>query len=140
LLSAEKITISNIPNIRDVIFLIQLLEGLGVEVEKLDNNTYTFCARNIDLDYMQSAEFVSKAGQIRGSVMIMGPLLARFGKAVLPKPGGDKIGRRRMDTHLNGLQFLGVDYEFVNETNIFLLKGENLKGTFILKLWRSFPK
>jgi UDP-N-acetylglucosamine 1-carboxyvinyltransferase len=132
LLSAEKITISNIPNIRDVIFLIQLLEGLGVEVEKQDNNTYTFCARNIDLDYMQSAEFVSKAGQIRGSVMIMGPLLARFGKAVLPKPGGDKIGRRRMDTHLNGLQFLGVDYEFVHETNIFLLKGENLKGTFIL--------
>jgi UDP-N-acetylglucosamine 1-carboxyvinyltransferase len=81
---------------------------------------------------MQSAEFVSKAGQIRGSVMIMGPLLARFGKAVLPKPGGDKIGRRRMDTHLNGLQFLGVDYEFLTDTNIFLLKADKLKGTFIL--------
>jgi UDP-N-acetylglucosamine 1-carboxyvinyltransferase len=132
LLTAEKITISNIPNIRDVVFLIELLAGLGVEVEKIDDNTYTFCAKDIDLDYMQSAEFVSKAGQIRGSVMIMGPLLARFGKAVLPKPGGDKIGRRRMDTHLNGLQFLGVDYEFLTDTNIFLLKADKLKGTFIL--------
>jgi UDP-N-acetylglucosamine 1-carboxyvinyltransferase len=132
LLTAEKVTISNIPDIIDVVFLIQLLEGLGVEVEKVDNNTYIFCARNIDLDYMQSPEFVRKAGSIRGSVMIMGPLLARFGKAVLPKPGGDKIGRRRMDTHLNGLQFLGVDYEFVENSNIFLLKGEKLTGTFIL--------
>jgi UDP-N-acetylglucosamine 1-carboxyvinyltransferase len=132
LLTAEKVTISNIPDIIDVVFLIQLLEGLGVEVEKVDNNTYIFCAKNIDLDYMQSPEFVRKAGSIRGSVMIMGPLLARFGKAVLPKPGGDKIGRRRMDTHLNGLQFLGVDYEFVENSNIFLLKGEKLTGTFIL--------
>jgi len=132
LLTAEKVTISNIPNIVDVVFLIKLLEGLGVEVEKVDDNTYIFCAKNIDLDYMQSEDFVRKAGSIRGSVMIMGPLLARFGKAVLPKPGGDKIGRRRMDTHLNGLQYLGVDYEFIEASNIFLLKADKLRGTFIL--------
>lgn len=132
LLTAEKVTISNIPNIIDVVFLIQLLEGLGVEVEKTDSNTYIFCAKNIDLDYMQSEEFVRKAGSIRGSVMIMGPLLARFGRAVLPKPGGDKIGRRRMDTHLNGLQYLGVDYELVEASNIFLLKTNKLIGTYIL--------
>ena len=132
LLTAEKVTISNIPNIRDVVMLIHLLEGLGVEIDKIDNNTYAFCAKHIDLDYMQSEDFVRKAGQIRGSVMIMGPLLARFGKAVLPKPGGDKIGRRRMDTHLNGLQFLGVDYRFMEESNIFLLETKKLKGAFLL--------
>jgi UDP-N-acetylglucosamine 1-carboxyvinyltransferase len=132
LLTAEKVTISNIPNIVDVVFLIKLLEGLGVEVEKLDNNTYSFCAKEIDLEYMQSEDFARKAGQIRGSVMVMGPLLGRFGKAVLPKPGGDKIGRRRMDTHLNGLQHLGVDYEYIESSNIFLLNGEKLRGTYIL--------
>ena len=132
LLTAEKVTITNIPDIVDVVFLIHLLEGLGVEVEKLDQNSYSFCAKNIDLDYMQSEDFVKKAGSIRGSVMIMGPLLARFGKAVLPKPGGDKIGRRRMDTHLNGLQYLGVDYHFQSESNIFLLSSKQLKGCFIL--------
>lgn len=132
LLTAEKVTISNIPNIRDVVLLIHLLEGLGVEVIKTDNNTYTFCAAEIDLDYLQTQDFVKKAGRIRGSVMMMGPLLARFGKAVLPKPGGDKIGRRRMDTHLNGLQHLGVGYEYIREEHIFLLNAPALKGTFIL--------
>lgn len=132
LLTAEKVTISNIPNIRDVVLLIHLLEGLGVEVIKTDNNTYTFCAAEIDLDYLQTQDFVKKAGRIRGSVMMMGSLLARFGKAVLPKPGGDKIGRRRMDTHLNGLQHLGVGYEYIREEHIFLLNAPSLKGTFIL--------
>ncbi len=132
LLTAEKVTISNIPNIRDVVLLIHLLEGLGVEVIKVDDNTYTFCAKEIDLDYLQTQDFVKKAGRIRGSVMMMGPLLARYGKSVLPKPGGDKIGRRRMDTHLNGLQHLGVGYKYLAEENIFLLEAPQLKGTFIL--------
>jgi UDP-N-acetylglucosamine 1-carboxyvinyltransferase len=132
LLTEEKVSISNIPNIRDVVLLINLLEGLGVEVTKVDNNTYTFCAKEIDLDYLQTQDFVQKAGRIRGSVMMMGPLLARFGKAVLPKPGGDKIGRRRMDTHLNGLQHLGVGYRYISEEHIFLLEAPDLKGSFIL--------
>lgn len=132
LLTAEKVSISNVPNIRDVVRLIELLQGLGVAVEKVSDNRYTFKAENIDLDYLQTQEFVQKASSIRGSVMIMGPLLARFGKAVLPKPGGDKIGRRRMDTHLNGLQYLNVDYRYVREEHIFLLETEGLKGNFIL--------
>jgi len=107
-MSPEKITISNVPNIRDVNKLITLLKGLGVQVEQIRPDTWTFQADKVNLDYLSSDEFRQNAGHIRGSVMLMGALLARFGRAYLPKPGGDKIGRRRMDTHFLGFQKLGV--------------------------------
>ena len=134
LLTAEKVTISNIPDIRDVVLLIDLLKGLGVEVERLDANTYSFQAAEVNLDYLHSPEYYSRAARIRGSVMFLGPLLARFGQAVLPKPGGDKIGRRRLDTHLLGLQELGADFDYDIEHNIYRIKakGSSLEGAYIL--------
>lgn len=133
LLTAERVTITNVPNIRDVVLLISLLEGLGVEVEKLDEHSYTFQAKTIDLDYLHTTEFVKKASRIRGSVMLIGPLLARFGTAVLPKPGGDKIGRRRIDTHLLGLEKLGADFSYDSENHLFTVKApKGLKGAYIL--------
>jgi UDP-N-acetylglucosamine 1-carboxyvinyltransferase len=104
LLTEEEITLSNIPDIRDVRRLRELLEGLGVDIRRQAADTYTFSAREIDLDYIHSKEFRRRARSIRGSVMLIGPLLARFRRAFLPKPGGDKIGRRRLDTHFAGLQ------------------------------------
>ena len=110
LLTNEKVTINNIPDILDVKNLILLLEKMNVKVEKIDNNTYTFQADDVNIDYLETQDFISRAQSIRGSVMIIGPLVARFGKAILPKPGGDKIGRRRLDTHFLGLQQLGADF------------------------------
>ena len=106
LLSAEPVTISNIPEILDVKNLIALLQGMGVQVERLAKGEYRFCAAGIDPAYIASEEFVSKCAALRGSVMVVGPLLARFGRAYFAKPGGDKIGRRRVDTHLDGLRKL----------------------------------
>ena len=110
LLTYEKITISNVPNILDVNNLIGLLADMGVKVQQLDTNTYSFQADNINLDYFQTADFYKKSSSLRGSVMIVGPLVARFGQAMIPKPGGDKIGRRRLDTHFVGIQKLGSDF------------------------------
>ncbi len=132
LLSAEKVTIANVPQIQDVLLLIELLEGLGVKVEKTSADTYTFQADEIDLIYLNSAEFLNKASKIRGSVMLIGPLLARFGKAFLPKPGGDKIGRRRLDTHFLGLQSLGAEFKFDAELNVYFVEAKVLRGTYIL--------
>lgn len=132
LLSAEKVTIANVPQIQDVLLLIELLEGLGVKVEKTSADTYTFQADEIDLIYLNSAEFLNKASKIRGSVMLIGPLLARFGKAFLPKPGGDKIGRRRLDTHFLGLQSLGAEFKFDGELNVYFVEAKVLRGTYIL--------
>lgn len=132
LLSAEKVTIANVPQIQDVLLLIELLEGLGVKVEKISADTYTFQADEIDLIYLNSAEFLNKASKIRGSVMLIGPLLARFGKAFLPKPGGDKIGRRRLDTHFLGLQSLGAEFKFDAELNVYFVEAKVLRGTYIL--------
>ncbi|WP_373550903.1 UDP-N-acetylglucosamine 1-carboxyvinyltransferase [Haliscomenobacter sp.] len=132
LLSAEKVTIANVPQIQDVLLLIELLEGLGVKVEKTSADTYTFQADEIDLIYLNSAEFLNKASRIRGSVMLIGPLLARFGKAFLPKPGGDKIGRRRLDTHFLGLQSLGAEFKFDAELNVYFVEAKALRGTYIL--------
>lgn len=132
LLSAEKITIANVPQIQDVLLLIELLEGLGVKVEKTSADTYTFQADEIDLIYLNSAEFLNKASKIRGSVMLIGPLLARFGKAFLPKPGGDKIGRRRLDTHFLGLQSLGAEFKFDAELSVYFVEAKALRGTYIL--------
>ncbi len=132
LLTDEPVTISNVPNILDVNRLTELLKGLNVKVEQLSTDTFRFQADDIDLDFFQSAEFQKNAQRIRGSVMLIGPLLARFGKAYLPKPGGDKIGRRRLDTHFLGLQKLGGKFRFDQEENTFSIECPKLKGTYIL--------
>ena len=132
LLTPEKVTLANLPNIKDVMLLIKLIEELGVIVEQIDSHTYTFEAKEIDLNYLQSAEFVKKASRIRGSVMLIGPLLARYGKAILPKPGGDKIGRRRLDTHLLGLEKLGANFSYDADKYMYYIETEQLEGTYIL--------
>jgi UDP-N-acetylglucosamine 1-carboxyvinyltransferase len=132
LLTAEKVTISNIPEIRDVQQLMRLLEGLGVEIEKTAESTYTFETKNINIDYVKSEDYRRDAGKIRGSVMLLGPLLARIGYAVLPKLGGDKIGRRRLDTHLLGLQQLGAQFVFDQEASKYDIHAPNLTGAYIL--------
>ena len=130
LLTKEKVTISNVPNILDVRRSLELLKGLGVKVRKVKANTFTFQADEIDLDFYESKEFQNNAKRIRGSVMLIGPLLARFGRASLPKPGGDKIGRRRLDTHLIGFQKLGAKFRYEGEK--FFLEAKKLKGAYLL--------
>lgn len=132
LLTAERVTLTNLPNIKDVILLIDLLKGLGVVVHQMDSNSYTFEAKEIDLAYLQSTEYVNKASRIRGSVMLLGPLLARYGQAVLPKPGGDKIGRRRLDTHLLGLERLGVEFNYDVNKSMYSIRTKGLSGSYIL--------
>ncbi|MEY5068990.1 MAG: hypothetical protein RLZ47_852 [Bacteroidota bacterium] len=132
LLTEKNVTISNIPDIKDVNKLIELLGDLGVKIERINKDTYTFEAKNIDLDFFQSATFKAKGGSLRGSIMIVGPLLARFGKAAIPKPGGDKIGRRRLDTHFLGFEKLGAKFVYDAKTNFFTVDATNLKGTYIL--------
>lgn len=132
LLSLEKITISNIPDIRDVNKLIELIEKLGVIVVKISDNTYTFEAKNIDLDYLKTDDYSSKASGLRGSIMIVGPLLARFGKGFIPQPGGDKIGRRRLDTHFVGLQKLGAKFTYNKSEKYYLIEADKLQGTEML--------
>lgn len=133
LLTPEKVTISNIPDILDVNLLIELLEDAGVKVSRKDRASCEFQADNIDLEYLESAEFKKKSGRLRGSVMMAGPLLARFGKAYIPKPGGDKIGRRRLDTHVIGFEKLGAAFAYDNDDNYFRLESNGgLKGTFML--------
>jgi len=132
LLTEEKITISNIPDIKDVNKLIELLGDMGVIVEKLGDDTYSFEAKDIDQDFFQSEAFKAKGGGLRGSIMIVGPLLARFGKASIPKPGGDKIGRRRLDTHFLGFEKLGAQFNYNPEDGFFNVDASNLQGTYIL--------
>ena len=131
LLSSEKITIHNLPCIKDVLLLIQLLEDLGVQVDKLSESTYSFQAQNVDLDYFQTEAYIRQSAALRGSVMILGPLLARFGRAVLPKPGGDKIGRRRLDTHFLGFQALGAKFDFDHAENFYRVNASRLKGAYM---------
>ncbi len=132
LLSSETITIHNIPNIRDVNKLIELLADLGSVVEKLGPESYTFTAKNINMDFLESDAYRKKASALRGSVMLLGPILARFGKASLPKPGGDKIGRRRLDTHFIGFQKLGAKFNFDAEDHLFHIDATHLKGCYML--------
>lgn len=132
LLTGEEVTIKNIPNIRDVNTLIAIIDEMGVEVTKLNDHDYTFKANNINLEHLHSDEFVQKTARIRGSVMLVGPLLARFGKAYIPKPGGDKIGRRRLDTHFIGMQNLGAKFEYNAEGEFYQVEGNNLKGAYML--------
>lgn len=135
LLTNEEVTISNVPEILDVRNLILLLEGMGVKVTRHEKGKYTFQAEEIDTDYISSEDFVRKCASLRGSVMVVGPLLARFGKAYFPKPGGDKIGRRRVDTHIQGMMNLGAAQEYDHSRKAFLLQipeGRNLKGCNML--------
>jgi len=132
LLTPEKITISNIPRIRDVIKLIELLQDLGVTVVEINTNTFSFQATQVDLEFLKSKEFKKKAAGLRGSIMIVGPLLARFGKAYIPQPGGDKIGRRRLDTHFIGLQQLGAAFEYDFAENFYRVEAPKLKGAYML--------
>ncbi len=132
LLTDEEVTISNIPDIRDVNNLIQLLKDIGVCVTRLSPNEYRFKAQDLDLNYLQSDEFVRKCAALRGSVLMIGPLLARFGKAVITKPGGDKIGRRRLDTHFLGFKYLGARFEHVEGRNVYEIAAKRLKGCYML--------
>ncbi|MCI7514309.1 MAG: UDP-N-acetylglucosamine 1-carboxyvinyltransferase [Bacteroidales bacterium] len=135
LLTDEEVVISNIPEILDVKNLILLLEGMGVKVERLEKGVYSFKADNIDTEYIASADFVAKCAQLRGSVMVVGPLLARFGKAYFPKPGGDKIGRRRVDTHILGMMKLGAVQDYDSSKKAFFLQvpqGSHLTGCYML--------
>ncbi len=132
LLTPEQVTIHNIPNIRDVNKLIDLLASIGVKVEKLNETSYSFKADHIDFDYLHTEEYREKSTSLRGSIMMIGPLLARFGKGYIPKPGGDKIGRRRVDTHFIGFEKLGAKFEFSHKENSYKVKGKTLKGAKML--------
>jgi UDP-N-acetylglucosamine 1-carboxyvinyltransferase len=131
LLTNERVIIENVPEIRDVLKLIELLEKMGVVVERIKANVYSFEASNVNMDYLQTKEFSKLASALRGSIMIVGPLLARFGKASIPKPGGDKIGRRRLDTHFIGFQSLGAKFDFDGTENFFTVEAKELKGTYM---------
>src|SRR5690554_5505467 len=133
LLTDEKVTVSNVPDIIDVNKLIDLLSNLGVKIEKTDRNTYTFQADEIDLSYLESESFRVEGKALRGSIMIVGPLLARFGKGYIPKPGGDKIGRRRLDTHFEGFINLGAKFRYNREEYFYGVEAPNgLSGTYML--------
>ena len=132
LLSSDKITINNIPDIKDVMMLIELLKELGVKAEKNSKNSFSFSSTKLNLSYLNSSDFFEKASKIRGSIMLVGPLLARFKIASFPKPGGDKIGRRRIDTHLNGLKELGAEFSYNNKNFSYKISTKKLKGKYIL--------
>ena len=132
LLTPEKIFIHNVPDIRDVNKLIELLQAIGVGVEKIKKASFSFEAREIDFEYLRTKEFREKVGSLRGSIMILGPMLARFGKGFVFIPGGDKIGRRRLDTHFLGLQKLGADFEYRQDEQLFTVVAPDLKGAYML--------
>ena len=132
LLTPEKITINNLPDIVDINILIDLLSDLGVKIQKLSQSSYTFQSDEINLNYLTSDEFKTKGTRIRGSIMIVGPLLARFGKGYIPKPGGDKIGRRRLDTHFIGFEKLGAIFTYDSKESFYRVTTDGLKGTYML--------
>ena len=132
LLTSEKVLVCNIPDIIDVNKLIEILIDLGVKVENVGKGSYSFQADQINLDYLSSDDFRDKGGRLRGSIMIVGPLLARFGKAAIPRPGGDKIGRRRLDTHFIGFEKLGAEFNYDDKNGFFQINAKELKGTSML--------
>ena len=132
LLTAEKVTVHNIPDILDINNLIQLLRDIRVKVERLAPNSYTFQADDLDLEYIETESYLRKSARLRGSVMLVGPLVARFGKALISKPGGDKIGRRRLDTHFVGIQRLGADFSYDPDRQIYSIEGKRLHGAYML--------
>ena len=132
LLTSDEVIIRNVPDIIDVNLLIGLLKDLNVKVEKLDGHSYSFCADDVNIDFLATESFHNQSGKLRGSIMMVGPLLSRFKKAYFPKPGGDKIGRRRVDTHISGLQKLGATFSYESTSGFFVLQANELKGTYIL--------
>ena len=128
MLTSEKVTVKNIPDILDVNLLIELLELLNVKVNRVSRNECIFQADDVNVDYLASDDFRKKSTRMRGAVMLAGPMLARFKKAYIPKPGGDKIGRRRLDTHIIGLENLGAKFVHDEKLNVFLLETSGLKG------------
>jgi UDP-N-acetylglucosamine 1-carboxyvinyltransferase len=132
LLTSEEVTIQNIPDIRDVNNLIQLLRDIGVKISKRETGTFTFQADTLNLDYLESDEFVQKCAELRGSVLMIGPLLSRMGKAIITQPGGDKIGRRRLDTHFLGFEKLGARFNRIEGRNVYEIAAKQLKGTYML--------
>lgn len=135
LLTDETVRINNVPDIRDVNRLIEILDALGVKITRHSRNDYSFCADNLHLDYLRTKEFRQDGAALRGSIMLMGPVLARFGHAMIPRPGGDKIGRRRLDTHFHGLELLGAKYSFNEEDRtheLHIPQGEKLRGCYML--------
>ncbi|MFN4971481.1 MAG: UDP-N-acetylglucosamine 1-carboxyvinyltransferase [Bacteroidota bacterium] len=132
LLTAEPVTISNIPNIRDVMKLIELLGDMGVSVQQINVDTFRFQAKEVNLEFLRSDEFKKKGAALRGSIMIIGPLLARFGLAYIPEPGGDKIGRRPVDTHLRGFEALGATFEHLRDERFYKINAKSLKGTYMM--------
>lgn len=132
LLTSEKVVINNIPDIVDVNKLIEILGDLGVKIEKLGKGSFSFQADEINLDHLSSEDFRVKGGRLRGSIMIVGPLLARFGVAAIPRPGGDKIGRRRLDTHFVGFEKLGAEFQYDDRRGFFKVQAKELKGTYML--------
>ncbi len=132
LLTDQEVVISNIPDILDVNNLINLLGEMGVEINRLSRDTYTFKAQNVNFDYLHTPQFIKKSASLRGSVMIVGPLVGRYKEAVIPKPGGDKIGRRRLDTHFIGIQKLGADFTYDADKKLYEIKAEQLKGCHML--------
>ena len=132
LLTPETVEVYNLPDILDVNNLIKLLRDLGVETTKIGEGSYRFKAENIDLDYLHTPQFLKQSAALRGSVMIVGPLVARFGKAVIAKPGGDKIGRRRLDTHFLGIQKLGAEFSYIPQKQIYEISAKELTGTYML--------
>ena len=131
LLTSEKVTISNIPDIVDVNKLMNLLQAMGVKVEKVEKGTFIFQAKEVNLDYLKTEDFKNRAASLRGSIMIVGPLLARFGAGFIPKPGGDKIGRRRLDTHFEGFKMLGAEFNYDANDHFYSVEAKKLKGTYI---------
>jgi UDP-N-acetylglucosamine 1-carboxyvinyltransferase len=132
LLTEEQVILHKIPNIRDVNKLLDLLESMGVEIEKLGDESYSFRAHNVNPEYLETDEYKGKAASLRGSIMILGPLLARFGGAKIPKPGGDKIGRRRLDTHFLGFQELGAKFEYNARDGFYYIDASKLQGKYML--------
>ena len=132
LLTSEQVTVSNVPDILDVNNLIELMREMGVNVEKINTDTYRFQAATVDMDYIGSDAFLKKCASLRGSVMLVGPMVARFGKALISKPGGDKIGRRRLDTHFVGIQNLGATMNFDEERGVYEITADKLEGTYML--------
>ncbi len=132
LLTAEKVVIKNIPDILDVNLQIELLGELGVKIERIDRHTCTFTADDVNIEYLKSDAYQKKSGRLRGSVMLAGPMLARFKQAFIPKPGGDKIGRRRLDTHITGFEKLGAKVSYNSEDAFFEINAEELKGTYLM--------
>ena len=132
LLTKDEVVIENVPNIRDVNILINLLKDLSVEVKQISDDTYRFKAEEINIDYLASDEYKKKSSSIRGSIMMIGPLLARYGKGFIPRPGGDKIGRRRLDTHFNGFIKLGANFSYDNKEGFYEVTADELKGTNML--------